>query len=589
MRNKKFDPETIVLIGVGCAILAAWPLLFGPKGLNWNAEPKLPAAHQAAAPAKDLPASSAKDAIQPAPGPVATPVTSPLAAPLAIPAGGRDWAKDFPPVTLSKDGFPATFTIDPVKGSVISTRLADYSTMDGKTAVVLDKGVEPGALALSAKNQDWKLLKVDSSGRAQGELTVDREFAAGDFRLAVRQRWAMADVPYALKYELTVRNLSAATASLPELYVWAGALPPVQQLSGDIARGEAHAIDQFLVGSGANVDVRAGKVVDDKLAQDQAARFIGVSNKFFACVLFPDKPFAAGNINRQTESEALVDGKKLMYHILSCAGKLGAPALAPGGSQTWDFKYYAGPKDIKRLEAFEPASTAVMHLAWPFIEPIAQWFLYALIFIKGLVGSYGWAIIVLTLIVKGVLWPFTHKANRSMKKMQKVQPLLKEIREKYKDNRELLNQKMMELYRTEKINPVGGCLPIFLQIPIFIALYWTLDGSIELRHASFLWAKDLTMPDTVCIIPGIGLPLNPFALMMAATMLLQQKMTPTAADPMQAKMMMMMPLVMLLFLYNLPSGLTLYWTVSQIISIGQLYVNIYLEDDKEKPPTPKTA
>jgi len=378
-------------------------------------------------------------------------------------------------------------------------------------------------------------------------------------------------------------------ATLPELYVWAGGLPPVQQLSGDIARGEAHAIDQFLLAPGANEDVRAGKVVGDKLSQDQAARFVGVSNKFFACVLFPDKPFADGNINRQTEGEELVAGKKTPYPILSCAGKLGAPTLPPGGSQTWSFKYYAGPKDIKQLEAFDPAAPAVMHLAWPFIEPMAQWFLHALIFIKGLVGSYGWAIIVLTLIVKGVLWPFTHKANRSMKKMQKVQPLLKEIREKYQDNRELLNQKMMELYRTEKINPVGGCLPIFLQIPIFIALYWTLDGAIELRHASFLWAKDLTMPDTVCTIPGIGLPLNPFALMMAATMLIQQKMTPTAADPMQAKMMMMMPLVMLLFLYSLPSGLTLYWTVSQIISIGQLYVNIYLEKDKENPPTPKTA
>ena len=146
------------------------------------------------------------------------------------------------------------------------------------------------------------------------------------------------------------------------------------------------------------------------------------------------------------------------------------------------------------------------------------------------------------------------------------------LREKYKDNPQLLNSKMMELYREEKVNPFGGCLPILLQIPVFFALYATLDGAVQLRQVSFLWAKDLAAADTVAKIPlyFYDLPINPLVLMMTALMMIQQRMTPMAMDPMQKKMMLMMPVVMLIFLYDLPSGLTLYWTVSNFFSIIQL-------------------
>jgi YidC/Oxa1 family membrane protein insertase len=159
-----------------------------------------------------------------------------------------------------------------------------------------------------------------------------------------------------------------------------------------------------------------------------------------------------------------------------------------------------------------------------------------------------------------------------MKKMQQVQPQLKELREKYKDNPQLLNTKMMELYRTEGVNPFGGCLPILLQIPVFFALYATLDGAVELRQVAFWWCKDLAAADTVAKIPlyFFDLPINPLVLAMTLLMAIQQRMTPMSGDPMQKKMMMMMPGIMLIFLYDLPSGLTLYWTVSNLFSIVQL-------------------
>ena len=159
-----------------------------------------------------------------------------------------------------------------------------------------------------------------------------------------------------------------------------------------------------------------------------------------------------------------------------------------------------------------------------------------------------------------------------MKKMQNIQPQIKELREKYKDNPQLMNSKMMELYRTEGVNPFGGCLPILLQIPVFFALYATREGAVELRQSSFLWCHDLAAADTVARVNlyFFPLPINPLVLAMTALMMLQQRMTPMAGDPMQKRMMQMMPLVMLFFFYDLPSGLTLYWTVSNVFSIIQL-------------------
>jgi len=155
-----------------------------------------------------------------------------------------------------------------------------------------------------------------------------------------------------------------------------------------------------------------------------------------------------------------------------------------------------------------------------------------------------------------------------MKRMQKLQPQMKEIRAKYKDDSQTMNAKVMELYRTEKVNPLGGCLPILLQIPVFIALYSTLNGAVELRQVPFWWIQDLAKPDTVATI--FGLAINPLVIAMTALMVLQQRLTPAAMDPAQQKMMMFMPIIMLFMLYSLPAGLTLYWTVSQSLAILQL-------------------
>ena len=246
--------------------------------------------------------------------------------------------------------------------------------------------------------------------------------------------------------------------------------------------------------------------------------------------------------------------------------------LGPGAEQSFDFRAYYGPKVISFLKDFEPGAARVMHLAWGPLDYLARLLLWVLVALHGLIGSYGVAIILLTLMVRALFYPVTAKANASMRKMQQLQPKIKALREQYKDNPQLQYTKMQELQRAEGVNPLGGCLPILLQIPVFFALYATLDGAVELRQVSFLWAKDLAAADTVLTIPlyFFNLPINPLVLIMTGLMVVQQHMTPMSLDPMQKKMMLAMPIIMLLFLYDLPSGLTLYWSVSNFFSIIQM-------------------
>jgi YidC/Oxa1 family membrane protein insertase len=191
-------------------------------------------------------------------------------------------------------------------------------------------------------------------------------------------------------------------------------------------------------------------------------------------------------------------------------------------------------------------------------------------FFYGIFKNYGIAIILLTVVVRIILFPFTYKSMKSMKEMQKIQPLMMELREKYKDNKEKLNQEVMRLYQTHKINPLGGCLPILLQLPVFIALYKALFVSIQLRHSPFMfWIKDLAAMDPYYVTP----------IVMGVSYFVQQKLTPSSLDPMQQKIMLMMPIIFTVIFINLPAGLVLYFFVSNLLSIAQqLYMNKFVKD-----------
>ena len=256
-------------------------------------------------------------------------------------------------------------------------------------------------------------------------------------------------------------------------------------------------------------------------------------------------------------------------------GTLVEPAkkLAPGRPVTYQYLLFYGPRDLKILKALDHDLDRAVDFGW--FDIIAKPMLWVLNFFYRYVGNYGLAIIIITILVKLLFWPLTRKSYKSMKNMQNLQPQIKKLREKYKDDKQRLNQEIMHLYKTYKVNPMGGCLPMVVQIPIFIAFYKVLGISIELRHAPFmLWINDLSAPDRLPIgfhIPYVGDGLPVLTLLMGVSMFIQQKMTPTTGDPTQAKMMMLMPVVFTVMFINFPSGLVLYWLVNNLLSIGQQY------------------
>jgi len=210
--------------------------------------------------------------------------------------------------------------------------------------------------------------------------------------------------------------------------------------------------------------------------------------------------------------------------------------------------------------------SAAIDYGW--FDFVAKPLLKLLHFFYSYVGNYGVAIILLTVLIKAIFWPLSHKSYKSMEQMKKLQPLLSQLREKYKGDRQKMNEEMMQLYKTYKVNPAGGCLPMIVQIPVFFGLYQALLHSIELRHAAFIthlpftnliWLADLSAKDPFYITP----------LIMGATMFIQQKMTPAPGDPTQAKIMLLMPVVFTFMFLNFPSGLVVYWLVNNIISIAQ--------------------
>ena len=205
--------------------------------------------------------------------------------------------------------------------------------------------------------------------------------------------------------------------------------------------------------------------------------------------------------------------------------------------------------------------------------------LYVLHFFHRFTGSYGLDIIILTVLIKLIMWPLTHKSFSSMKSMQKLGPQMEKLKERYANDKEKLNKEIMDLYKRNGVNPLGGCLPMVLQFPVFIGLYNALSTPIELRHAPFMWIKDLSRPDWEALpfaVPGwwpsilpSGIPI--LTIVMGATMFIQQWMTPSAGDPNQRRMMMLMPLMFTFMFVSFPAGLTVYWLVNNVLSIAQQY------------------
>jgi YidC/Oxa1 family membrane protein insertase len=294
-------------------------------------------------------------------------------------------------------------------------------------------------------------------------------------------------------------------------------------------------------------DIGSGKASFTQRANDG---WVGLIQHYFATAWIP-----APDTPREYYSA------KVGENLYSIGIKTPLGTIEPGATVASEAMFYVGPQDQQVLEKLAPGLELTVDYGWLTIlaKPI-HWLLTVL---HGFLGNWGWAIVALTVIIKTIFFPLQAASYKSMARMKAVTPRLQAIRERYGDDRARMNQAMMELYKQEKINPLGGCLPILVQIPVFIALYWVLLASVEMRHAPWIgWIDDLASPDPYFILP----------LVMAGTMFLQTRLNPTPPDPMQARMMMIMPLVFSVMFFFFPAGLVLYWLVNNIYSIAQQWV-----------------
>lgn len=268
-------------------------------------------------------------------------------------------------------------------------------------------------------------------------------------------------------------------------------------------------------------------------------RWIAQEDKYFTAALMPVNQVEGASVWKEGTSPEIAFNVK---------------------QQKQDFIFYAGPKEYDRLKQLNTGLEHIIDFGW--FAFIAMPLFWVLKFVYKYLGNYGWAIILVTIAVRIPFIPILNKSQQSMKKLQKVQPLMNEIKEKYKKDPQRMQKEMMELYKKHKVNPVGGCLPMLLQIPVFIALYNVLGKAIELRGAPFaLWITDLAAKDPYYVLP----------ITMGVTMVIQQKMTPSTMDPTQAKIMMFMPIIFTFMFLSFPSGLVLYWLVNNVLGIIQQY------------------
>jgi len=316
-----------------------------------------------------------------------------------------------------------------------------------------------------------------------------------------------------------------------------------------------------------NIQRVSKKSITGSVWTDLKYKWVGIQGITMCYILQNDNSYLNGwNYEKRIEVEQ-EKTKLIKKEIIKSYARLPEQNIPPHQKITYKLTYYAGPKLYYHLASIGNDFNKIINFG-TILSPISRFIIWGLNILYKIFKNYGICIIILTIIIKIILYPLTKSSMVSMKKMKELQPQMEEIREKYKDNPQKMNQEIFALYKKHKVNPVSGCFPIFLQIPIFFAFYKTLINAVELKGAHFLWIKDLSLPDTIIHIGSF--PINALPIIMGITQLISQKQTST--DKKQEQIIYFMTIFMLMIFYNMPSGLVLYWLVSNIVSIVQQWM-----------------
>ena len=403
-------------------------------------------------------------------------------------------------------------------------------------------------------------LITDTLDMKEGQDTLNVSFAASQGNVELIKTYVFHRGHYGIDVKHEVRNKGNVAIS-PSVYM---------QLTRDDGKvASDSAFYNTFTGPAAYTEAEKFQKIDFDSIADNDTDLPSQSNEGWIAML--QHYFLTAWVPQQDINRELYT-RQLDKHLYAIGSIVAVGEVAPGAEKVVDSTLYVGPQDQRRLEYIAPNLDLVVDYGW--LTFLAKPIYWLLAFLQGLVGNWGWAIVLLTVLVKAILYPISAAGYKSMARMRDVAPRMKAIQEKYGNDKQALNQAMMELYRREKINPAGGCFPILLQIPVFLALYWVLLATVELRGASWLlWVNDLASPDPYLILP----------LLMVATMIIQMKISPRPTDPTQAKVMMIMPVVFGVMFFFFASGLVLYWLTNNVLSIWQQwYVNKQIEKERIK-------
>lgn len=393
-----------------------------------------------------------------------------------------------------------------------------------------------------------------------GQGKLDVKFVSGAGAVKVEKTYSLEAGHYGMTVTHSITNESGKTVT-PSVYY---------QLVRDDhqAEGQSSFTNSYLGAAVYTEEDKFQKVPFKDIAADSKDYPSKTNNGWIAMI---QQHFLSAWVPPQ-KAEREIFTRRLTSDTYAVGTIIGLGEVAPGKTVSETATLYVGPQAQKRLAQIAPGLDLVVDYGW--LTFLAKPIYWLLSWLHDLVGNWGWAIVLLTVLVKAILYPISAAGYKSMARMKDLGPRMKELQVKFANDKQGLNMAMMKMYREEKINPMGGCLPIVLQIPVFLALYWVLLASVELRGSSWmLWIHDLAAPDPWFILP----------LIMMATMFIQIMLNPKPADPMQAKMMMIMPLVFSVMFFIFASGLVLYWLTNNVLSIAQQwYVNKQIDEERAR-------
>jgi YidC/Oxa1 family membrane protein insertase len=579
-------------IGVLLLIAAFASLFFGAR-----MAPPPPPAPEIAPQDAPLPGSANQ---APTPSQSGSPVQSPSDATFAAIVSDNASATV---TTLANDVIEVRFT--DFGGAIRDVAFEDYSAVQGSSAPYVFNAVRADPILaftdLSGLDQRTRYTLVSKTATEVVYQAVFENRIEVTRRYTVRAPGDTSGDPYRIHHETTLRNISDASTGLARASFSLGTTALVstndygQFLNVAFYDGEdANFTDRKNLEGGGflswfGLSDSAPKPYID---QPGVVQWAAIKNQFFASIYTPEQT-GSGVVTRRAELPALPGSGRPNIGLTGTV-RFELPNLAPGESTNLSGELYVGPKEYPRIAKFDHNEDRVMQYdryffnrmffsgyVAPFMNTLMNWTF-------DWTGNWGVAIVLMTLILKIVTLPFTLAASKSAKRMQKLQPLMQQVREKYKDNPQKLNQATIEIFKEHKVNPMGGCLPILITIPLFVGFFTMLQGTAELRYQGFLWSSDLSAPDTVLRI--FGLPLNIMPLLMGATMVFQMRLTPTpTTDNAQAMIFKLMPIVFTLICYNFAAALALYSTVNGIFTIiQQVLVNKFMKDVPLATPAKKT-